>query len=695
MKWLSLRESFDNTLTRSCAICLRGGLSDLSMMTLCSPCAHGYAWQGTTRRIGHSYDPDLQMHFSNQFHGSPNGLSGEAIRDFPRFTSNRFGPDIIERQLNYPALSLHVQERLFRTLNGDYAWTSAWSRNAYRGRCPLRLQWVIDGTTPFVWKLKSSKKISVLSIQVQRKDELPLYVAIAQAGKKPVQCLPGADGQSIVVSMELNFGLVDSQQLAFALSCRSASEASALINEKAALNELGKVSRDWDGYFARFRLPRAPIARNISAQLKGAASRRPRKTYLDHEGRAQVQECLTPVDTSEDLTDKDLQFAFYKGLWHSRTGERIDPMLGHSLTESFTCYYNGTFTWSLPVAGFYAHSHYDRNWRGMVRNSLEGYRQSQAEDGLLPCYITFNWKPRPGGEFTSTQIPQSMTGLAAIPPSVGKFTSTQIPQYAWTIWQEFLFNKDSRWLASWYQPLIRYAECMERRDAACKNLGLWCQTHYYDGLDMFPTVDGLVIRKEPYLYSAVYAAEQVRYLKILAKIAKLTDPARADEFARKAALAQLHMQEILWDGRKQWYGDVPATGKRETVIGMSGLFAAAYGLLPADGDQHKIRQNLESLITPYGVATVAPRDRRYTEQFFWRGPVWPASCLYAAAACKNTLATCCPASPRPPSGLPRPSPMCGSACNAIADNPPSMTKESPSCRESFFLSSEHTPSLPR
>ncbi|MEI8194938.1 MAG: hypothetical protein WCI73_03415 [Phycisphaerae bacterium] len=614
MKWQTLRESFDTPLSRTRAICLRGGLSDLSMLALCSPQEHGYAWQGTTQRVGHSYEPDVQLRFATQFFGSPNGRPDEAFRDYPRFTQNRFGPDIIERELDYPALSLHVGERVFRTLQANYVWTSTWSRDAYRGRCPLRLQWLIEGGTPFKWNLQSGKKVSVLAIQVQRDGELPLYVAIAQAGKKPVECVPGADGKSIVVSLELDFGLIDSQRIAFALSCRSAREASALTAEKVARRELEKVERDWDGYFAKFRMPKVPVARTLAAQLKGSASRQPRNTYLDHAGQTQAQQGLTSMDTGADLTPQDLQFAFYKGLWHSRTGERFDPMLGYSLTETFTCYYNGTFAWSLPVAGFYAHTHYDPNWQGLIRNSMEGYRQNQLADGWLPCFIPFNYKPQPNAKASA---------------------STQIPQYAWAIWQEFLFNQDQKWLASWYQPLARYAQCMEQRDAACRNLGLWCQTHYYDGLDMFPTVDGLVIRKEPYLYSAVYAAEQVRFLQVLAKIAKLANPKQENEWMHKAAEAQQRMQEILWDQRKQWYGDVLADGHRETVIGMSGLFAAAYGLLPADAQRRKIRDNLESLITPYGVATVAPRDRRYTERFFWRGPVWPASCLYGAAAARQ------------------------------------------------------------
>ncbi|MBI5939969.1 MAG: hypothetical protein HY859_06035, partial [Caulobacterales bacterium] len=82
----------------------------------------------------------------------------------------------------------------------------------------------------------------------------------------------------------------------------------------------------------------------------------------------------------------------------------------------------------------------------------------------------------------------------------------------------------------------------------------------------------------------------------------------------------------------QWFGDILADGRRETVVGMQGLFALAYGLAPADADPVRLRANLEALIAPFGICTVAPEDARFCERFFWRGPVWPASCLYGAAA---------------------------------------------------------------
>lgn len=618
MCWRELREAFDKPLARVRAISLRGGASDLSLVGLCSQHQHGYAWQGGARRIGHSYEPDFQFRISDHFQGSSNGVSGKTLttmKDFPRFSRNQFGPDIIERSLEYPVLSVGVEETLFRTRNADYSWCSTWSRNAYRVRCPLLVQLVIESLESFEHQMVSGNQSLGLMLQGKRPGDIPVYLAIGVPRGGALECLPDDVQRSLTVRISMEFGLCDSHDLRIALSCRSQARALSLLNPKVVEREKLAVEEDWDRFFAHFSCPQIkPRVRTLADQLAGSASRRPRDYYLDHEGNRQAQSARPPVDGQADLVDDDYRFAFYKGLWHSRTGERVDPQLGASWTETFDCYYSGTFAWSIPTAGFYLRSHPDPIVRRSVRESLEGYRQSQRADGWLPCYISFNYTPEPNAQAS---------------------TSTQIPQYAWGIWQEYLHNRDKKWLAGWYEPLCRYERCMRERDVSLHGLGLWCQTHYYDGIDMFPTVDGLVIRNEPVLYSAVYAAEQVRYLDVLARIARVCDPSQVSQWEAARDTAQRQMEKILWDPRKQWYGDVLANRKRETVVGISGLFAAAYGLLPANCDPQKVRDNLESLITPYGAATVAPRDRRYTERFFWRGPVWPASCLYTAAAAQR------------------------------------------------------------
>ena len=246
----------------------------------------------------------------------------------------------------------------------------------------------------------------------------------------------------------------------------------------------------------------------------------------------------------------------------------------------------------------------------MLKDVLAVYIANVAKDGGFPCYIPFN---------------------AAQPETQPEHhTCTQLPQMAWSVWQEYQFNQDVEWLRTFLQPLIRFCEYMDNRDKL--GLGLWCQHHYYDGLDMFPTVDGLILRNETVLYSSSYAAEQVQYLRALSLIMNALGEKSAKEYKEKAEAAHSRMIHLLWDEQRQWFGDILATGSRETVVGMQGLFALVYGLAPNNCDRGKLAGNLESLIAPFGVCTVAPEDERYCEQFFWRGPAWPASCLYGTAA---------------------------------------------------------------
>lgn len=659
LTWDMLRESFGPSLAVPRAVCLRGGLSDLHLLTLARGNQHGYAFQGE-RRMEFGHDPDVTLRVSPRMWGTATGLSdGRLTTDTPLFPDNRFGPDIIERSGEYPAAGLSVRETCLRTPDADYLWNSEWERNVYRAHAPQREE---GDTVPFqmhlVLELREQAELSwqalpgglILSISPWLKGGTGLHLAIKSEGAAcigivngnetclrriripsctadPMPCLIAAGAAELpaqtptvtdaaIIFVRWEFPRRATRRLTVAWSTNSAERAGGLLQPSAETEARQAVAAEWNEFLAGQTFPAPPAAaRSLEEQLAGKASRQAPGHYLDSDGRLCPQEAHKPVAGPESLTDADFLRAYGKCLALTRLCERNDPRWGATLTETFTCFYSGTFAWSAPVVGWYARRQTNPPTRDMMRAVFDCYRRSQGLDGSLPCYVAFNTAP------------------PAEPPAT--HSHTQIPQYAWGVWQEFLHNGDEAWLEAWYEPLRRYAEYMDTLDRKHLNLGLWCQTHYYDGIDMFPTVDGLVIRKEPVLYSAVFAAEQVRYLEVMAHIARRVNPAEAAgwQAARDAALRILH--EKLWDQDRQWFGDILADGRRETVVGVVGLFAAAYGLLPANHDPRAVRENLESLITPFGVATVAPSDRRYTERFFWRGPVWPASCLYGAGAARR------------------------------------------------------------
>ena len=646
--WQHLREPFDQTLSEARAISLRGGESDLRMATLASNHRHGYGFQ-FSQFSSSDHRPDLVMRWSPWIHGSGRGVGSEGLRApgwcEPVFTYGRLGPDVIERGIRYGTVGLDFNEELLRTTGADYAWSINILRDAYR---PFHPCWH-ETETPLPWRfhllIESRRPLSLrrtkgcLVMQAQDSTDVmtltlsadhaiwgdPLVLAEHELESSEVDMwangatpgrVPAEPCHRLAIPLSLWFLPAERASLRLLISMSDSSErVFALAMPDAIPRERAAVAADWDNWFMAWGDgPSLPHVPDLAAQLEGRASRLPRPTYRDRNGIDQPQS-IAVVRPLPILGADDLARAWQKCIALTRLCERLDPNWGRSLTETFTCYYSGTFGWSLPVIAWYAGRQGNPVWRAIVRDSLAAYREMQAEDGAIPCFVSFCHQ-RPKTRPTS-------------------FLNTQQPQIAWTVWQEFLHSGDHEWLAGYVEPLLRCRDFFDRRDRDLLALGLWSQHHYYDGLDMFPTVDGLVLRGDTVLYSAAYAAEQVQFQRALARILAKVGDDRAAGVAASADAAHARMITLLWDEDRQWFGDILADGRRETVVGMQGLFALAYGLAPVGADPARLRGNLEALIAPFGICTVAPEDVRFTERFFWRGPVWPASCLYGAAAARR------------------------------------------------------------
>ena len=603
--------------------------------------------QALTQFGSPEHRPDIVLRWSPWIHGQPRFAPDQPSLPGwcePVFATGQFGPDVIARGVRYVAAGLEVEEELLRTLDGRYLWSSDLQRQAYR---PFNPRWR-DHDVALPWRLhllvESRKPLRVSQVDgclvlspEDGSDAMVLALAADQATWGVPQAMAEHEVEAAIVDLSattiapaqplpqqprtklaipLSFSLLPAGRAALRVAIglgAAPSRVAALVAPGAGMRERAAVAADWDAWLASWgdgpRLGRIP---DLAEQLSGRASRMPRPTYRDRHGVDQAQPAAVTRPLPE-LAAADLTRAWSKCLALTRLCERLDPQWGRCLTESFTCYYSGSFAWSAPVIGWYARRQPDPQWRTLMRNVLDSYRVMQAVDGAIPCYVGFNQQP-------PTQRPAT-------------HSSTQLPQYAWTVWQEYSHSGDRDWLATFAEPVLRYRDWMDGRDRL--GLGLWCQHHYYDGLDMFPTVDGLVLHGEPVLYSAAYAAEQVQYQRATAQILSALGDPRSAAVAAAAETAHARMIELLWDRERQWFGDILADGHRETVVGMQGLFALAYGLAPADADRARLRGNLESLIAPFGICTVAPEDPRYCERFFWRGPVWPASCLYGAAAARR------------------------------------------------------------
>jgi len=655
LTWDKIREPFSvETFPVARAICERGGYSDAKIVTLAGLHDHGYA-ANLDQFTNPFHDPDVTMQWVSRFHGHTRGIEkSPALIDEPSFLSGTFSPDRIERQLLYPSVGLTVEEDCLRCVDGRYSWDMNWFRDAYRPfaprwkkkaiplpfiaylnidfQVPCNVKLATDGVSLIIEHPEKQKGIFYLTIGgdanmldclIAEEHQLrSLEIDLFNDNSASVWSAAGissiSTGSNVLVRsviIPVKFSILPQQRcrigIAFGFGMPP-KDISSLADEKSHSEEIEKVRGNWDNWIASFQEPTIPeVLPTLVQQLSGSASSEMPTTYIDSNGINQFQKVRTVIRPLQELTQDDYRLAYAKCLSLTRLCERKDPVWGLSLTESFTTYYSGTFVWSMPVVGFYTRRQPDVNFRNGMRDILDSYKNMQAKDGSLPCFISFGM-PRPTKQVES-------------------HGTTQQPQFAWTVWQEYQGNKDKKWLAEWIDPLLRLQAAMDKRDSYNLKLGLWCQLHYYDGLDVFPTVDGLVLRDEPVLYSSAYAAEQVRFYQTMSLIFAELGDKRVGEFSTEAKVVHQRMIKLLWDEKRQWFGDILADGSRETVVGMQGLFAGAYGLFPEHTDKIKLRRNIEALIAPFGCTTVATEDRRFTEHFFWRGPVWPASCLYTAA----------------------------------------------------------------
>lgn len=643
--WRTHRESFDQTLPEPRAIALRGGDGDLRLATLASHHRHGYGFSTRQFSSGEHRLP-LALRFAPWIHGQPRGSTGAQPAQWcePVFLRGALGPDVIERSVRYNSAGLELDEELLRTPEPAWLWTIDLRREAYRPfaprwrdqpvALPWRMHLLVESTTPIAveagdgWLRLRQADGAELVLALAATGAAwgnPVALAEAELGDCPLdlwtgQATPGAPPagpiRCFAIPLDLRLLPNDAAQVRLAIGVDLAPQAlAAQVAPGAADRARDAVAAGWDAWFAACGPAPLPAALpGLADQLAGRASRHAPPTWRDMHGVDRPQHG-GPPRRLDAIGPDDVRRAWAKCLALTRLCERQDPEWGRCLTETFTCYYSGSFGWSLPVVGWYAGRQPDPGRRTMMRDVLDAYRAMQARDGCMPCYVAFRH-----------------ARTEASPPS---FKHTQQPQIAWSVWQEHRRDPDRAWLAAFADPLLRFRDFLDAPGRDPLGLGLWSQHHHYDGLDMFPTVDGLVLRGDPVLYSSAYAAEQVQFQRALARILAELGDGRAAAVAAGAEAAQARLVARLWDRERQWFGDILADGRRETVVGMQGLFALAYGLAPADADPVRLRANLEALIAPFGICTVAPEDARFCERFFWRGPVWPASCLYGAAAARR------------------------------------------------------------
>jgi hypothetical protein len=289
------------------------------------------------------------------------------------------------------------------------------------------------------------------------------------------------------------------------------------------------------------------------------------------------------------------------------------PTWGHMVLEALPVY-KGAWMWG--TSAIVSNSLLDPDHPAeYARNSLNLFCNNIREDGYMPHAI-----------YIDEKVPGERWGAGE--------GVIQTPHLPWIALAYYEKTQDRDQLRQWYPALKQFYHYINRtRDTSLENNHLWAAKTSFDiGLDVSPQFTDITYYGEPYAYSAVFAAERIKYEQTMASICVvlgLTDEIEGWQASADATLEAAN--KYLWDAEAGWYGARHADGTLDTRVSVDGLAFLAYGL--ADGERATaMKANVRKLIAAYGVRTVAADEPGYEPDVYWRGPSWPKSCAWGAEA---------------------------------------------------------------
>jgi len=314
--------------------------------------------------------------------------------------------------------------------------------------------------------------------------------------------------------------------------------------------------------------------------------------------------------------------AYYKCWWTVRLNYYHDERWGNIVLEALPVY-RGVWEWGLYATQWHTSLNPELG-SSSARTVFDLFLKHQREDGLVPHVIGIDEK-----------IPGERCNKIGL---IGT------PTISWVYLSYYQKTRDIESLERWYPKLKRYYQYLNQfHDDKYLKLHLWAMAKLFEvGMDDYPSLhrvgygekgeEGI---KEDFCYPAVFAAERCCFEKSMQKMAEILGKNdEAGEWQEESQKTKEAMDRILWDEEKKWYGTLHADGALETIVGIDGLFPFAYGLV--DKEKAELaRGNFTTLLGDYGVYTVSPLEKRFHEETYWEGPVWPTSCLYGMAACRN------------------------------------------------------------
>lgn len=375
-------------------------------------------------------------------------------------------------------------------------------------------------------------------------------------------------GWFIVLVHKIRLLPQDTKSISIGISTLSLQSAVAVLKTK---NNLKSCAKSWQKWFSALPVPgRMPLAEK-AAYYK--CWRTVRENYFNH------------------------------SLW------------GHMVLEALPVY-KGLWQWGLSALEWHTMLNPETG-PALIKKSFDLFLSNQRKDGYITHAVYINEKT-PGRAWSRENI-------------------IQTPHFPWIALRYFNKTADHESLRKWYPALKKYYQYLcSSRDQAFRKLHLWAATTSYDtGLDTFPALQRVTYdedgKKEKFCYPSVFAAERCRYEEAMAKIAAVLKTGE-ENFWRNASCETLAAADsLLWDGKKNWYGVLHADGELDTRVGVDGLFMPAYGHISA-ARARLMKKNMARLIGKFGIHTLAPDEKDFNPQTYWRGPAWPKACSLAASA---------------------------------------------------------------
>ena len=496
------------------------------------------------------------------------------------FREQTYFPSLIRRSFEYTNIGIMGVERFGRRVDGAFTW-------AFDLHC--RNEW-----HPFHKKLYSVLS-SEEAFTVERErdtltvsfEDMRYHIAVGgsfQIGLYAEERLMKADlrrqqlsvldgpGYSLVIEHAFHLEPGEDAQFSFGLSAESAQKAREGLAAEAFEERLRGA---WDAWFE-------------SLPTVGHMSEEEAKVY-------------------------------YKCWWTIKNNYYHHPQWGFCITEALPVY-KGVWQWAIPSVEWHSEQNTDHTseW---IRKSMDMLLDSQRNDGYVTHAIYIDEKV-PGERWAAGN-------------SVG---IVQTPHLPWVAMRYYHTTLDLPSLRRWYAPLARYYDYLcESRDTGFFNWHLWAITTSFDtGLDTTSAFQRVTygepgIPKERFCYPAIFGAERYRFEQAMAEIAALIGE-DSSGWTAEAEKTKAAMQAHLWDADRRWYGVVHEDGSLDTRVGVDGLFALVYGMVGRK-QAALMEKNMERLIGPYGVRTVAEGEPGFREDVYWRGASWPKSCSLGMAAC--------------------------------------------------------------